>query len=117
MGRLNRSEIIDLSQYVSDADAPDLNGLTWDWSAVQSETSTPDTDGLAAPVQVRINASLATLEGRRKTGKAAVQFVARDADGNQTSTTMNLTVLPDIDGPIVSKIPLLVFTVDGTQIL
>lgn len=29
--RLNRSEIVDLSQYVSDADAPDLNGLTWDW--------------------------------------------------------------------------------------
>ena len=115
--RLNRSEIIDLSQYVSDADAPDLNGLTWDWSAVQSETSTPDTDGLSAPVQVRINASLATLEGKRKTGQAAVQFLARDADDNQTSTTMNLTVLPDIDGPIVSKIPLLVFTVDGTQIL
>ena len=115
--RLNRSEIVDLSQYVSDADAPDLNGLTWDWSAVQSETSTLDTDGLATPVQVRINASLATLEGKRETGKTAVQFVARDSDGNQTSAAMNLTVLPDIDGPIASKIPLLVFTVDGTQIL
>ena len=108
--RLNRQEVLDLGQFVTDADQPDLNGLTWTWSLVEKSLN----DDV---IEVNINQNLATLRGKRETEKAIVQFIARDTDGNKAKANMNLIVLPDFNGPIVSDLPLLVFTVDGHQVL
>ena len=108
--KLNREEIFDLGQFVTDIDQPDLNGLTWTWSLTQES----DND---ASVEVSINKNLVTLRAKKETENSVIQFIARDRDGNKTEANMKVTVLPDINGPIVSDFPLLVFTVDGTQVL
>ena len=108
--KLNREEIFDLGQFVTDIDQPDLNGLTWTWFLAQES----DND---APVEVSINKNLVTLRGKKETENSAIRFIARDRDGNKTEANMKVTVLPDVNGPIVSDFPLLVFTVDGTQVL
>ena len=85
--KLNREEVFDLGQFVTDIDQPDLNGLTWTWSLAEES----DSDD---PVEVSINKNLVTPRGKKETENSAIRFIARDRDGNKTEANMKLTVLP-----------------------